>query len=748
MRKYFSLLGLSLLTVMFSFTACSDDDDVSAPSTPEEVEAVKTSPQAMSLLSLLSGVSDLNELPDNWADASFTVEPTVGYVLDEAQPHVRSLAVANLKEAIEVYNNLTGQKLDAATTANTWNLEGSGSVSYKAVSQSGLFATIDFSIRQLPHLSQLRLVPAAALGTNATFSGEPYYHLGDVVLDVKEGSYWICARPAYSPAGKGDSHWFSFQLTSDNYKTFKATTKRKETIVPTKLDKDTRMMKYLMNLLYVMANPNDCADLFQKGRVLEDGMGELGAGAYSVSMLQEIAQNWQSQNIWNHLPVTAGFFKQPNVNVLYYGYSSRLSSTVKLFCMRYSGDAYSTANEADYSWDMNTNQEFDAHVFAKDGGVSKSYKVGPDRAIIVRYKKQTDLMKGYKDPTKAMDPTQKVIKDVYRYAEHKAQQSLGRSFYPGDVIQDKNTGALYFCLQPAGSILGNPSTKALFLSLDPRALNISEDGLSLTNAIEEDYLPRVSFMLYELIKSGNKPPYELNNTLLDINTNSGMNPKYFLARRDTVVTDTNSNGKPVTSTAKAYCTNYVYKRKSDGKTAIMRLVFDLTKSSGIREDKNNHVYLHFYTKYIAGDKATIDLLDVKDQNKVNLYAKDRWSVLKFSNDDNNTPWHANATPWRTKTETLSPFNLKSYLWDIEKRNFANPTVFGMSNEPVLVMTMELIEDKQPLPERFRIYKPCNNQDNWDNAALAFASVYWYQTVYKDEMFFKDDVSFVPADLNF
>ena len=34
------------------------------------------------------------------------------------------------------------------------------------------------------------------------------------------------------------------------------------------------------------------------------------------------------------------------------------------------------------------------------------------------------------------------------------------------------------------------------------------------------------------------------------------------------------------------------------------------------------------------------------------------------------------------------------------------------------------------------------------AALAFASVYWYQTVFKDEMFFKDDVSFIPADLNF
>ena len=60
MRKYLSLLGLSLLTVMFSFTACSDDDDVSAPSRPEAIEAVNTTPQAISLLSPLSGLRDLN----------------------------------------------------------------------------------------------------------------------------------------------------------------------------------------------------------------------------------------------------------------------------------------------------------------------------------------------------------------------------------------------------------------------------------------------------------------------------------------------------------------------------------------------------------------------------------------------------------------------------------------------------------------------------------------------------------------
>ena len=728
MKKFISLFSFALLAMTLSFTACSDDDDVNAPSTPEEIEAVKTSPQAMSLLSLLSGVSDLNELPDNWADASFTVEPTVGHVLDEAQPHVRSLAVANLKEAIEVYNNLTGQKLDAATTANTWNLEGSGSVSYKAVSQSDLFATIDFSIRQLPHLSQLRLVPAAALGTNATFSGEPYYHLGDVVLDVKEGSYWICARPAYSPAGKGDSHWFSFQLTNENYKTFKATKKRKETTVPTDLDKDTRMMNYLMNLLYVMANPNNCADLFQKGRVLEDGMCDFGSGAYSVSMLQQIAQNWHSANVWRHIPVNPDFFQQQNVNVLYYGYSSGLSSTVKLFCKRYSGEAYATANQADYSWDMNTNQEFDAHVFAKDGGVSKSYKVGPDRAIIVRYKKQTDLMKGYKDPTKAMDPTQKKIQDVYRYA-----REAKRVFVPGDVVKDKHTGALYFCVFPANKEYLK-TTKALFVSLDPLAIQFSADKKSATNLIGEDDAMKFLAAIQSLRKEDGLNQKRNLKVFSHVLQHAGLDLKKLYVSRDS----TYMIGGTTPSHSTSYCTSILCRRNSDNQMQLLRYIFDMTRAGSKRgEDKEDNLWHELFMKhYLAGNKALMNWTDVMSQDKVNAYAQDIWTKAKFHNAPTATPWRTTAEPATT--------TLLDYTWSVTSKDFTRPSARSMFNEPMLLMTSVYIDQEQPLPDNFEVVAYNESDDTnvkWRAADLK-ALVATIAFDLKNQSFM-DGVKFVP-----
>ena len=74
MRKYFSLLGLSLLTVLFSFTACSDDDDNKAPdSKPEEVKPDdKHSEQATALLTILDALAEVDSLPDNWNSPDFT----------------------------------------------------------------------------------------------------------------------------------------------------------------------------------------------------------------------------------------------------------------------------------------------------------------------------------------------------------------------------------------------------------------------------------------------------------------------------------------------------------------------------------------------------------------------------------------------------------------------------------------------------------------------------------------------------
>jgi hypothetical protein len=70
------------------------------------------------------------------------------------------------------------------------------------------WATVDVSIRQLPHLQRI-IYREGGEGTNASFPGKAYYRFGDVVskavgLDIE---YWICVRPAFGPEKKGDSHW-------------------------------------------------------------------------------------------------------------------------------------------------------------------------------------------------------------------------------------------------------------------------------------------------------------------------------------------------------------------------------------------------------------------------------------------------------------------------------------------------------------------------------------------------------------
>ena len=245
----------------------------------------------------------------------------------------------------------------------------------------------------------------------------------------------------------------------------------------------------------------------------------------------------------------------------------------------------------------------------------------------------------------------------------------GNDVLLSDYIKDETISALqsykilYAEALKAGYKLTDDEQKSIDDQIEELRNTAAESNYSLNAYLKASYGKGVNekFMRKQLEMQNIVTRYQsdtstnLTNSYsdADINTNSGMNPKYFLARRDTVVTGTNSNGKPVTTTAKAYCTNYVYKRKSDGKTAIMRLVFDLTKSSGIREDKNNHVYLHFYTKYIAGDKATIDLLDVKDQNKVNLYAKDRWGSLPSLSCTPTTPETSSMTCVRASLPSAS-----------------------------------------------------------------------------------------------
>ena len=211
------MMMVFLMTAMgCSLTACSDDDDNGGNGGSGgngRLTFSKDSETAMSLLSILGPLANVTELPDNWNSNAYTVEPTIGKVLDEANSFVRSEAVNSIDEAVAKYNNLTDADIDTTVTSHTWKNDSLGcALTYHKGTEKNVVATIDVNVKQLPHLTQLRLVTPESMGLNAKFTA--YYRMGDIVK--KNDCYWICVRSADYDSGKEHTHWCSFQLEPQN----------------------------------------------------------------------------------------------------------------------------------------------------------------------------------------------------------------------------------------------------------------------------------------------------------------------------------------------------------------------------------------------------------------------------------------------------------------------------------------------------------------------------------------------------
>ena len=669
-------LGCSLFAV-----SCKDDDNENDNGAgTEQVTDAKDSEQAMSLLGILKAVADVDTLPDHWTSATF--EPTVGYVLDAAKPYVRSIAVENASEAAAVYANLTDKDYNASLTSDSWSLEGVGSLTYKLENKSDVIATIDCQLKQVPHLTQLRLVKSDALGDNASssFKGEAYYNFGDVVYDTKEKSYWICVRPALQNV-KGDSHWFSFNLQESNYKVYEANAKKdlKRTVVPTKLGKNVEMMGYLMNLLSVISNPDACADYFQKGRVLENGLGNLGAGACSVSDIKRIATNWQGKGIWNYLPIKQAYFQQnKDVTVFYYGYSSDLlGGGTSIYGRRYSGDALSQSSKADLEWDRYKNMAFDAHCYAQKGYKNSENQVGPNAALIVRYRSSKDFDKN----ANPLDPFNKSrYEEKYRFrGDPNNSNPLGRKTRMGDVFRDKTTGAYWMTLLPSSYSTGD----AILISFDSSAFKVTDDGNQIANVPTRHEACRILEVFWTL--SYTSDFVDLKKQLKD-----GLNLDLtkMIAERDSTYMIHGS----IPSESTNPCTSIIYNDAATGKSQLLRLVIDNTRNgdqAGEDEEHGYTTYHRFYTHYLAGDKAAINWADVMDADKVRKYALDFWTRIRLTNNPT-------AIPYRRAAET-GKVKLTDYAYSCEKGDFVNPALKNMFNEPVILCAYMTLNEKKTWP---------------------------------------------------
>ena len=414
------LCGISLCTI-----SCSDDDSNNSGGNPEELSPdYKYSEQAVALLTVLDALAEVDSLPDNWNTSAFSVEATYGRALDAANPYVRSEAVSGAEEAIAIFNDLTGEEADASTQTKTWTCEGVGSLTYTLKNLSDCTATIDVNVPKLRGLTQIRLVPAEAIGENGSFKGTPYYTVGDVVIDGDD-ECWICARGAYSPAKKEDTHWFSFTLTTDNV----INVERKEEVpgnLPINLGSNTEKMRYLIQFLKFVVDPNAYKD--KNGQLdsicYPKGVGNLGREYLSWEQMNKIAKAWREKNLTRRCfdeidfayqnQTFDTFFNPQNKNYIYYRGSSKsiFSSYYRIYCKCYTGKECKEES-ADFLWTASDINNFDIWDYANNGEATEA---GHEKALVVRYKTGKEL-----NGKKSVKATEAIstVEEIYRYNANK-----------------------------------------------------------------------------------------------------------------------------------------------------------------------------------------------------------------------------------------------------------------------------------------------------------------------------------------
>ena len=220
--KLFASAAALVFAMGFGFLSCSNDD---GDSTSNSSATTKTEAEqeledaAFNILRSLCTLptedeSDENngveELPEGWQGMEFTCDE--GYVLDEDSESVRSVAVTDLDEARVYVSSIVGEELDSDTTSGYWNFSGLGSFRFKTSSEEGVFATLDVSVPIITNLSQIQFVSSDYLNENLltaenSYSGLPYYAAGDVIRRKKDGTIWVCVRPAGGEMRKDKSYW-------------------------------------------------------------------------------------------------------------------------------------------------------------------------------------------------------------------------------------------------------------------------------------------------------------------------------------------------------------------------------------------------------------------------------------------------------------------------------------------------------------------------------------------------------------
>jgi len=425
MNRTFKWMLMTALVVGLGMnvTSCKDDDNKDENN--EQIDTSdpydKTTEAGIACFNLLSQLSVVGDsLPNDWKTHKF--KAVDGRVLDESQPFVRTIAVDDMEGALQYYNDLTNGVLSSAK-ADTWTMDNVGTLTFTPLGQSYCYATIDVNVKQLPDLTQLRLVPIAAFPENAAFEGDPWYRLGDVIRD-KEGCYWICVKPCYQPTGKDQSWWVSFNITDACMKVKTDPGLMKQN-TPYNLGNKKLANGYAVQLLSVLSRTAEFEQKIGNQNFGSKGMGFAGlpADAMPSSNIPKISASWDQKDIWNKVKpknMSVSDFKnyfRSNISMIYNSAhieknNPQLKIDLSLFST--SSDFYRTGQQNETAIMNMQSESFDVSTYANMGTGNASAIGG--KALVMRWKDGKGLSPNA-DNYESQSPTKPIegTTDIYRF---------------------------------------------------------------------------------------------------------------------------------------------------------------------------------------------------------------------------------------------------------------------------------------------------------------------------------------------
>ncbi|MBO5595839.1 MAG: hypothetical protein J5917_03585 [Bacteroidales bacterium] len=252
MKKAF-LHMMVLASVAIVMGACQKGPVSQDPDPQEQAQKEEKVIQFWDVVGQLVAASDIT---DDYQGKTF--EPVIG-VADASDPQARIVPTNSAAAAARSFANLVGvDSIDENTPSYTWSNPEVGTLTYTKMSGTA-WAEVKVDIPSVPHLSKLIYRSAEQGDTNASFKGSAYYRFGDVISRLNsdnETEYWVCVRPAFSPEGKGETHWMSIgHLPKENVWKYTSSHK-KEYYLPTKLKSSKEHMQNLAEMLYAICYPD------------------------------------------------------------------------------------------------------------------------------------------------------------------------------------------------------------------------------------------------------------------------------------------------------------------------------------------------------------------------------------------------------------------------------------------------------------------------------------------------------------